>query len=178
MAKASAYAIYAVDPGGTTGVCEAVVDIDQPTVAAAIKRASRKGNLKTYEVKGEYASQAWVLTRGATDFWFKMHVEKSYVRQGNVRYVTELFTARSLAAEMISVQINSGAYTLLQGAFDVENGLEALSSFYSEQSASEAKGFCSDDMLKSWDLWKSKSPHERDAIRHLARRIDRMMNDR
>lgn len=184
-AKRSAYAIFSVDPGGTTGVCEAVVDIDQPTVAAAIRRAWRKGLLRTYEIKGEYANQAWALARESTDFWFRQHVELSRVRAGNIRYVTELFTARSLAAEMISVQVNSGAYTLLQGAFGIDVEKEdmpaswvALSTFYSEQSASEAKGFCSDDMLKNWGLWKKRSTHERDAIRHLARRIDRLMNDK
>jgi hypothetical protein len=43
------------------------------------------------------------------------------------------------------------------------------------QSASEAKGFCNDDMLDRWGLLKSRTPHERDALRHIARRIDKLL---
>lgn len=35
------------------------------------------------------------------------------------------------------------------------------------QMAMQAKGFCTDDKLKKWELWQKGQRHSRDAIRHI-----------
>jgi hypothetical protein len=79
-----------------------------------------------------------------------------------------------MGADLTPLRIISGVEVLLAGAYGLEGDF-ARHGFYVKQSASEAKGFCTDDMIKRWGLWKGRTPHERDAIRHLARRIDRLM---
>src|SRR5215813_5644523 len=112
MANSNAHAIFACDPGMTTGCAWGVFDLRQPTVASCMKRAFRKRNLHTGEVRGSYVDQAWKLSRQSADWFFKQHVERGAIRQGSYTFVMERFTPRSLGVELISLQITSGVEVL------------------------------------------------------------------
>jgi len=165
-------AIFAIDPGGTTGVARAVVDLRQLTVQRAMRRARAKRNLQTWNVKGSHEEQAFALAQGVVDFLFYTHVERSLVEYHNFYIVIEGFRIQQMGADLSPVQVASGLETLLFGAMKDRWGSE---DFYQKQFASEAKGFCTDKMLDKWGLLKGKTPHERDALRHLARRVDKLL---
>jgi len=172
--SSNASAIYAIDPGGTTGVAFAIVDISQPTVARCIKRAWSKGLLWTENVEGSHAEQAWKISRWVTDFFFHYHIERSFITAGRTYIAIEDFQLRQMSADLAPVRITAGIETLLAGAFGMED-LFSDSPFYVKQQPSHAKGFCTDDMLRRWGLLKKRSPHERDALRHLVLRVNNLM---
>ncbi len=172
MPSANAYAIFTVDPGVTTGCASALIDTGQPTVAAAMRRARGKGLLWTWEETGSHTEQAWSICKKATDFFFKYHVEKQYIRANRALFVIEDFQLRQMGVDLMPVRIQASIETLLYGAYgsDFEDD-----EFYTKQQPSHAKGFCTDRMLKSWNLWHHLSPHQRDAARHLAKKVDRLL---
>lgn len=163
-------AIFAIDPGGTTGVAAGVFDLRRLTVKAAITRARAKGNIETWNVKGTNTKQCWTIARAATDFYYKSHVERMWVAYDGFFVVSEDFNLRQMSADLSPVARNAGIETLLEPCFE-----DRWETVYEKQSASEAKSFCSDQMLDRWGLLKGKTPHERDALRHLARRLDKLL---
>lgn len=176
-ANPNSYAIMSIDPGKTTGLAVALIDRQQPTVAAAIRRSHRKGLLRVSEVTGDYWDQSWQLASGFFEMIFKWHVERALVPAGQCLLVTEGFTVQTLAADLTPVQINAALGVLIRAAYgqrDPAAGANEYEATCSEQPPSD-KSFCSDVMLKDWRLWFS-SPHKRDAVRHLARRIDRLLS--
>lgn len=163
-------AIFAIDPGGTTGIAAGVFDLRRLTVAATIRRALAKNNFRTWNVRGPNVKQNWEISRAAVDFYYTTHVEKSLIFFNNFFVVAENFNLRQMDADLSPVERNSGVETLLGPCFK-----DRWDEVWSKQTASEAKGFCDDKMLDRWGLLKGKSPHERDAVRHIARRLDRML---
>jgi hypothetical protein len=172
MPSTTAVAIYSIDPGGTTGIATCLANIGQPTVARCISRACAKGHLRTWNETGSYTEQAWSISHSIVDFFFNVHVERGIVAADCCFIVIEDFHLRLMSADLSPIWITAGIEVLLS---DAMSGQWHLNGFYSKQSPSEAKGFCTDAMLKKWKLFKHKSPHERDAIRHVARRLDRLL---
>ena len=142
-------------------------------MAACIRRSWRKGLLRTWTCSGSHIEQAWYICRYYTNWIFQVHIEQSLVIAHNDSFVIEDFQLRMMGADLTPLRIIDGVEVLLAGAYGIDQDF-AREGFYEKQSASEAKGFCSDDMLKRWGLWR-KTPHERDAVRHLARRIDKLL---
>lgn len=174
MTNATSVAIFSIDPGGKTGVATAVVDLRQITVAKCLRRARAKGNLETWNIGGSFVEQAWKLARGIMDFTFEVHVERALVEDSNIFVVIEDFHIREMAADLSPVRITAGLETLFYSR-NGQNMLDKHEGYYTKQSSSEAKGFCNDKMLENYGLLKGKSPHERDALRHLARRLDKLL---
>jgi hypothetical protein len=172
MPNATSVAVFGIDPGGTTGCATALIDLRQITVAKAMKRARIKGNIDTWCEKGHYVDQAWAIARRITDFLFTVHIEKSLIENEKFFIVCENFEIRQMGADLSPVEVRSGFETLLKGVF---KDLWEKEGFYSLQTASEAKGFCNNDMLDRWGLLRGRTPHERDALRHIARRIDKLL---
>jgi hypothetical protein len=172
MPHATSVAIFAIDPGGTTGCATALIDLRQITVKRAMKRAVVKGNVNTWAEKGSSIEQAWSISRKVLDFLFTVHIEKSLIENRAFYIVSESFEIRQMSADLSPVRVQSGFETLLSGAFKDSWGKDG---FYRTQTASEAKGFCSDHMLDMWGLLKGRTPHERDAIRHLSKRVDNLL---
>jgi len=172
MPYSTSVAIFSIDPGGTTGVATALIDLRQITVQRAMRRARAKRNLQTWVEKGSSEAQSWALAQGIVDFLFEVHVERSLIEYHNFYVVIEGFRIQQMGADLSPVEVASGLETLLFGAMKDRWGSE---DFYQKQFASEAKGFCSDKMLDKWGLLKGKTPHERDALRHLARRVDKLL---
>lgn len=153
-------------------MAKAVVDLRQITVQRAMRRARAKRNLHTWVEKGSHEKQAFALAQGIVDFMFEVHVERTLVEYRNFYVVIEGFRIQQMGADLSPVQVASGLETLLFGAYQDRWGSE---DFYQKQFASEAKGFCTDKMLDKWGLLKGRTPHERDALRHLARRVDKLL---
>jgi hypothetical protein len=170
MTLGSAVAIFSIDPGGTTGIAAGVFDLRRITVAAVMKRARAKGNIKTWNVRGDNVAQNWEISKAAVDFYYNTHVEKMWIGFDSFYVVAEDFNLREMSADLAPVERNSGIETLLAPCWKNRWG-----EVYSKQSASEAKGFCNNEMLDRWGLLRGKTPHERDAIRHIARRLDRLL---
>jgi len=172
MANSTSIAVFAIDPGGTTGCASALIDLRQITVAKAMRRANTKGNINTWTEKGAYTQQAWSIARKIVDYNFNVHIERSLIENSNFFVVCEKFEIRQMGADLSPVKVAAGVETLI---CDVFKDRWDHDGFYSLQSASEAKGFCNDEMLDRWRLLKGRTPHERDALRHIARRIDKLL---
>lgn len=174
MPTSSAVALFVFDPGGTTGVMEMLADLRQETVASVMRRARSKRNLKTYEVKGDHVEQALELNSRLREFFFAVHVERAVVGANGLYIVIEDFHLRQMSADLSPVRVTSAFEAVFSAAHNLPSANYG-SEQYIKQSASEAKGFCSNDMIKKWGLWYRRSDHERDAIRHGARRLDNLL---
>jgi hypothetical protein len=174
MPHSTSVAIFSIDPGGTTGCAKALIDLRQITVQKCIRRAVVKGNIETWVEKGSSEAQSWALAQGIVEFLFNVHIERSVIENRRFYVVIEGFRIQQMGADLAPVEVAAGLQTLLMGAFKDRWGSE---DFYQKQFASEAKGFCTDKMLDKWGLLKGRTPHERDALRHLARRIDKLLKE-
>lgn len=172
MPHATSVAIFSIDPGGTTGCAKALIDLRQITVQRSMKRAVMKRNVDTWVVHGSSHEQAWKISQQIVDFLFYAHIEKSVIENRNFFIVREDFHIQQMGADLSPVEVSAGIETLMFGAFKDRWGKDG---FLQKQSASEAKGFCTDKMLDKWGLLKGRTPHERDALRHMARRIDKLL---
>lgn len=137
-----------------------------------MRRARIKTNLNTWVEHGTHTEQAWSIARKIVDYLFQVHIERSLVEHGNFYIVCESFELRQMGADLSPVTVTAGLETLLCERF---KDLWGKDGFYQKQSASEAKGFCNNEMLDRWGLLKGRTPHERDALRHIARRIDKLL---
>jgi hypothetical protein len=137
-----------------------------------MKRAVMKRNVETWCETGQYVDQAWSISRKILDFLFSVHIERSLIENKNFYIVSESFELRQMGADLSPVEVRVGVETLIVNVFRDRWGRDG---FYSTQTASEAKGFCTDHMLDMWGLLKGRTPHERDALRHLASRVDKLL---
>lgn len=172
MPQASAFAIFSVDPGDTTGCATVVGNLNLLTVAQIMRRARTKGHINTWEETGPYNTQSWAIAHKVVDFYFNVHVERGLIEANSFYIVIEDFKLRLMSAVLSPIWITAGLEVLLSNALD---GQWELDGFYRRQMPHEAKGFCSDKMLKAWRLHRGKSAHERDALRHVASRIDKLL---
>jgi hypothetical protein len=170
----SAVAIYVIDPGQTTGCGTILANMGLPTVRQIIGRAKAKGLIETWNVKGPYTKQAHEISKDIVDFFFHVHVEKGWVDAGSMYIVIEDFHLRMLSADLSPIWVTAGIECLLA---DKESKTLQLHGHYDKQMPSEAKGFVSDDMLKRWGLWRRHTPHQRDVIRHMARKLDILLQE-
>lgn len=76
-----------------------------------------------------------------------------------------VFEEYRIYGQKAKAHINSDVLTLrIIGAIETLCTLNQIP--YVRQSASTAKGFCTDKKLEEWGYWKSGLRHARDAIRH------------
>ena len=172
MPASNVVAIFAVDPGETTGCSTVLANLRFITVAAAMRRARSKGNIKTWVERGSFTEQAWTISRAIVEFYYNVHIERGLIEANSMYIVVEDFQLRMMSANLAPIWVTAGLETLLSNALD---GSWDLDGFYSKQTPSEAKGFVSDEMLKRWGLFHKRTDHERDALRHIARRIDKLL---
>jgi len=176
MPKSHPVLIFVIDPGGTTGVAEVVANLNQGTVGAIMRRARAKRNVVTREVKGDHVQQAFQLAHLFDTFCNKWVVQKKIVKVGDIHLVIEDFHLRQMSADLMPVRVTCSFETVCFGAL-IGRVPDKGDAMYSKQSASEAKGFCSDNMIKKWELWWGRSDHERDALRHTASKLDKLLRE-
>src|SRR4051794_26475841 len=141
MPNSTTVAIFSVDPGGTSGCATALLDLRRVTVANTMKRAVAKRNINTWCEHGTEIEQSWAIARRVLDFLFNVHIERSLVPHGNFYLVCESFELRQMGADLSPVRVSHGFEVLLCKALA---DLWGHDDFYHKQSASEAKGFCTD----------------------------------
>jgi hypothetical protein len=166
-ANRNSVALLSIDPGATTGCAAGLFDLRQPTVAATMRRARSKRNIWSWEVVGDHVSQSWEMAKWFQDWQFKYHVELGVIMAGQFYITMENFIPRQLNFDDISLLVIGGFETLLAPA--VQQGHVR----YERQEPVER--WCDDDWLKRNGLWV-RSAHERDARRHVARKIDKLLH--
>lgn len=166
------FAVYTIDPGGTTGC-----GYGEFRPRSTIKKTFAAGDWDTWEVPGEYYEQALVIFRDLVrrrQRWLK--------RGGSFRdfhVVIESFQllvhkargAGSDPAMLAPVRVTS-ALIALAHAFEGEGGERWL---FDYQTPGE-KASITPDRLRRMGLWVVGSEHRRDAVRHMVVRVDRLID--
>lgn len=165
------FAVMAVDPGGTTGLAAGMFrrseGVDGTVLGPTLRRAVRRRAVWTQLVTGSPEEQAWFIARGWTEFLFRWNVELGQpVRDCHL--VVEEFELRQMAVQLSPVEVTAGLKTLLMpAAVEIER-----------QSASQAMSKATNARLRQWDLYalgRGRGDHKRDALRHLALRVSRVL---
>jgi hypothetical protein len=169
------HAVLAVDPGGTTGVAGGYVEL-QSTLKATLATLSRR---KAVEVEGPWLDHGKQIAKIMSNFVFTANVENG-LPLDNIHIVFEDFVLRMPAstANLTSIWVAAGAVAmyqhrapLLSGEGEVE--LDPVPIIW--QQAGQAKSLASNDRLRLWDLWEVGSAHKRDAWRHFAVRVNKLV---
>lgn len=166
VANKNSVAIFAVDPGGTTGVARGLFDLRQATVSACMRRARSKGHLESWEVKGNHIEQAWAIAKEFADWHYKVHVEQQLVNVNRTFFVIEDFIPRQINFDPIAIFIIGGIETLLVPQGGVQG--------YEGERRQPHQKWNTDLWLKDNRIWVP-SQHERDARRHLAGKLDDLL---
>jgi hypothetical protein len=159
------HAIFAVDPGGTTGVFAGWVELKGTTRATVTEGLLRSGAV---EVGGPWLDQAQELSAlfGRFDF----HANNGGIPVERRHLVMEDFVLRrrvegGATGNLTSVWVAAAFTALVNDLADVE-----------WQQASDAKTYASDERLKRWALWIKGSAHKRDAARHFALKTTKLLS--
>lgn len=178
------FGVMSVDPGGKTG-CAVGVFRPQATVAATLRRARRKGAIKVAECSNmDPVQSAWELSHTWREFKYLCNVDYG-IPLGWIWLVIEDFHTRTVLADLAPVKVTWGLRTIQR----IPLGLEAgeVREWHDDvpedgliyQEASDAKKYATSARLRSWKLFDlgRGSEHKRDALRHLALRVSRVMGD-
>lgn len=127
------------DPGETTGYAVFVANgANKPVL-------EESGQLATKDVSDAFAILSQTFERVRPD-WVVYENYLVYAWKAQDHSFSELVTPKVI------------------GAIQIICGIRKMG--YDTQMAGQAKGFVTDDKLKSWGLWKRGERHARDAIRH------------
>jgi hypothetical protein len=162
------WAVMAVDPGGTTGVCAGWVEL-KPTLKATLLEGIER--LKTTTVTGDYIEQG----RELLDIWIR------FCFGSNERNIP--IQKRTLAVENFVLRRREGGGATgnltscwVGGAFGMALDMSQLGVDIRWQTASDGKRKATNDRLKMWNLYEpGETEHERDAKRHFALCVDRII---
>jgi hypothetical protein len=166
-----AFGIMAVDPGGKSGVAQGVFS-NRVTAGQTLRRALRKGMMKATVVDEDPVRTAVVLAQAWLDFRYRCVVEL-LIPEPNVYLSVEDFQLRQMAVDLVPVEVAAGLAVLVRS--DVCGGPAGIR----RPSASEAKGYATNDRMKLWrdpvtgravyDLGRGRGygDHARDALRHV-----------
>lgn len=161
---ARAFAVYAVDPGGTSGWASGMFK-PRGTLADTLRNHA----VEAGEFDGSTLDQSFDITNAFLEYRERMF--KARVRE--VILVFESFELRTQRTVLASVEVIHGTRCLL-----ASEGVEIDASHF--QSPSQAKSFGTNARLKQWGLYSigRGSDHKRDALRHLALAVSRRMDGR
>lgn len=160
------HAVFAVDPGGTTGIFAAYAEL-KPTLKETLEEGLT--NRKAAEVTGDWLYQGREIARLMSRFRFVANVEQQ-MRMDRIHFVFEDFVLRMPATttNLTSIWVAASAVSFFN-----KDGIAAHDLVW--QQPSHAKTKATDARLKRWGLWEKGSPHKRDAARHFALRVDKLL---
>lgn len=159
-------AIWSLDPGGSSGLAWGIIDETAPTVAEALEGIQGKGSMT---VKGQVEVQAMLLWED----WRTWQTHASVEQADGVNMVVENFIIRP---GMHGGGVE-GVYPARIGwaLWGLRYGHEDMFPTIHWQEPGDAMSFGTDKRLRSWGLWVRGREHERDAFRHLALRVAKLM---
>ncbi len=147
------WAIMSIDPGGTTGVCEALVP-----KRISVAESMRDAKLRPYEVTGaDLVAQSVHIALNYLSFVARAQM-KYQIPGSHIFMTIESFQLRQRNVDLSPVEV----YAHIQGLLYQHD----VTMF--EQTASQAKTFATDARLRAWGCYVRGSAHKRDAIRHTA----------
>jgi hypothetical protein len=177
--EGSPWAVFTVDPGGTTGVARGLFNRGHATAAATLQEAVEGETIAAWVETGPAVDQAWMI---AIDFaqWRGKLLRDRRVKSANVFLVIEDFQLRQRSVELSPVEVTAGILTLLQTPkwAPTRPQVTRLPVAIERQSPSDAKSYATNDRLRAWGLYplgRGKGDHKRDALRHLALKVNRLM---
>lgn len=163
------FAVFAVDPGGTSGWASAVLR-NRGSVRQTLRRASRKGTFEAGQTRGSYDDQAWELFELYLGFRYRAHTELG-VPVANIDLVIEDFQLRQMAVELTPVEIRAALVVSTRA-------LHNRPIVY--QQPSQALSFATSDRLRDWGVWVTgfggRLEHAADATRHLSLRVAKVLD--
>lgn len=171
------FAVFTVDPGGTSGVARGVFK-SLPTLADTLREAVKMGEVEAWECEGAPELQAWELAAEIRDWVFEVHTQL-LIPLPDISVVFEAFQLRQRSADLSPVAVTAATCALLMDRDDVMS-VEGWSGtfvggvgLYVQQPA-DAKNLATRERLIDWDLYAlgRGSDHKRDALRHLAVRVN------
>lgn len=157
------HAVFSVDPGGTSGIFAGYVDL-RPTLKETLLEGLT--NRKAVEVSGSWLYQGREIARLMKRFLYTANVENS-MRMDHIHFVFEDFVLRMPASttNLTSIWVASSAVTSFNNdVYEVD-----------WQQPSQAKNKATNERLKLWKLWEKGSEHKRDAARHFALKVDKLL---
>jgi hypothetical protein len=165
------FAVFAVDPGGTTGCATGLFRTDRgdDMLYSVIDRAVKKKSIDTWEEEGGPHEQAWSIVRKWVDFRFRCNTELN-IPIPHIHLVCESFHLRTQNADLSPVLVIGGMLVLLYGREEEHFALGQPD----WQMPSEAKRV-TNSRLRSLGLWVRGSEHRRDALRHIVTKVDTLL---
>lgn len=159
LIEARAFAVYAVDPGGTTGAAWGVF-LPQGTLHETLRAHS----VEAREFFGSTLNQAFDITEDI----LARRARWNAAGIRDVIVVFESFKLRTGLADLSSVEVISATQALL---------IERAGVTVEFQGPADAKRFATADRLKRWGLYVvgRGSDHKRDALRHLSLCVSRRL---
>jgi len=165
-------AIMGIDPGGKTGVAQALFHTDEPTVEQAFKSAMYK---QSHTVEGRIREQIIELNNRWRRFYREM-VGIGVAPNKVLMCVEDYISTPGIKADdpLSPVKIGWGLYGMrIGGLHEFERNAwgPAGPVFVHWQLAGNVMGFAKNDRLKLWGVYRSGKAHECDAWRHVAFRL-------
>jgi hypothetical protein len=167
------FAVMAVDPGGATGVACGIFDACE-TLEETLQLGE---DLMACEVAGSTASQAWALVELFREFMAEAQL--AGIPRKDIHLVFEAFDLRTVVADLAPVEVIAGVRTL----FEQGTGVMIVSGVVFDWRSArpgDAKKLGTSVRLGRWGLFElgRGSDHKRDALRHLALRVARILEGR
>lgn len=159
------HAVFACDPGMTTGVAAGYVDLKK-TAKETLRGIS---NRKAVEVKGDWLEQAVTISEMMGRFQFTANAERAMALSA-IHFVFEDFVLRMPASttNLTSIWVAAGAVARYRSG----SGDGTDISWYQ---ASQHMTFSTNDRLRLWNLWEVGSEHKRDAWRLFAFHVNKLV---
>ena len=173
------HAFLAIDPGETTGVAACYVNFTFGTKKEVLSNAKKK---KSLEVKGNYLEQGRALGHLMDRFVYVANVE-NLLSLENVHIVMEDFVLRRRTEGGATGNLTScwvAAAAVMAYSLHPAQSPEEITALMIPpvevvwQQPSEAK-FVDNVKLKAYGLYEVGSEHKRDAWRHVATRVDKLL---
>lgn len=170
------FAIFAVDPGATTGVGWGVFRTDRGDnmLKPVMVRAKSKSQLATWEEKGQPHEQAWVIVQHWMNFRYRCNVEYG-IPLPDIHFVLEDFQLRTKQADLTPVAVYHSILTLLYSMPLRELDTQPWPMGKPElQQPSTAKRI-TNARLREYDVWVVGSEHRRDVMRHIVQKVNAIL---
>ena len=180
-APLSKVGVFAMDPGGKTGLAWAVADLSLPNTRTILQNLTLKDSIT---VEGDEYQQIKEISQHWMKF-FRDAVKEAGIHFKRVDFVSEDFIPRPSSHQQAPGKEGISPVRILWGVEGYRLGradewqqrrrtkqrrLVSIPRVIL-QHPSQAAGFGTSDRLRDWDLWVVGKEHERAAWKHVALRV-------